>query len=448
MRRRRGIALAVVMSLVVVMVLIAIAVGSDGIATLNQAGALQLSNQSVYAAEAGLAAAFREIVMGNSWTGYSDVAYGRESRYSVVSTVGPAGAAGGHPAIPAGMAYLLATGTTRGRYPRRVGVLIKGTGAPAPAGGGYAVSAGGRIDAQGNSTLAGSLKASDDVHSQGSFKLIPFQGSGRVASGADIDLANNTSRDPSQELRARQTISIGPGTLAPNPTKLIFPGDSTPASAPWINDGRFTNLLNPSETGEILPNPDPATLLGLTSYTIDPLTGLYPIDPARTDVVQHTETDGSGLNLNGKIHFYLNGFSISGSNAVSGSGTIVVGDGKDIQIQGNQTVNANLIALRFPAQMPSGGNPTIDIQGNAKINGMILAHQNVKIQGNFDLNGMIIAYKGNVQMQGNKHISYDAAGFGLPGLGSWQAAATPTAGPSTCGIPAGQPLKVISWQRL
>lgn len=454
MRRRRGIALAVVMSLIVIMVLIALAVGSSGIATLNQAGSLQLSNQSVYAAEAGLASAFREIVMGNAFGGYSNVAYGRESRYWVVATPGPAPAAADHPAVPAGMAYLLATGTTRGRYSRRVGVLITGTGVPAAAGGGgYAISAGGRVDAQGNSTISGSIKASADVHTQGNFKLIPFQGNGRIASGEDIDLANATRRDPSQELRARQTISIGPSSLGLDPTRLIFPGDGTPASAPWIADGvHYTNVLGPSEVGEILPNPDPATLLGLAvdaggNYYTD-ASGLYVLATPRPDVVQHLETDGAGLNLGNKIHFYINGFTISGSNAVSGQGTIVVGDGKDIHIQGNQTLNANLIALRWKNQLPSGGNPSIDIQGNVDVNGMILAHQNVDIQGNFTLHGMVIAYNGDVHMQGNKRVTYDASGFSLPGLGSWQAPATPPSGPGTLGIVAGQPLKIVSWQRL
>lgn len=455
MRRRRGIALAVVMSLIVILVLIAIAVGTSGIATLNQAGTLQLSNQSVYAAEAGLAAAFREIVMGNSWSGYSNVPYGRESRYWVVPTIGPAAAAPDHPAIPSGMAYLLATGTTRGKFSRRVGVLITGTGAPAAAGGGgYAVASGGRVDVQGNSAISGSIKASDDVRGGGNFKVIPFQGSGRIASSADIDLPHNTFRDPSQELRATGTISVG-GTLGLDPVKLIFPGDATPASAPWIADGlHFTNTLNPGDVGEVLPNPDPHVLLGLTddtlggyvADTVDP--SLYLMDATRTDVVQHAETDGSGLNLNNQIHFYPHGFSISGNNAVTGKGTIVVGGGQSIHIQGNQTVNANLIALRWPNQLPSSGNPSIDIQGNSDINGMIWAGQDVHIQGNFTGKGMVIAYKGDVHMQGNKHLTYDAGGFSLPGLGSWQAPLTPPTGPGTLGIVAGQPLKIVSWQRL
>lgn len=455
MRRRRGFALAVVMSLIVILVLIALAVGSTGIATLNQAGTRHLSMQSVYAAEAGLGSAFREIVQGNAWTGYTDVAYGRESRYTVVATAGPAAAGPSHPAIPAATVYLLATGTTRGRYARRVGVLLAGSGAPGAAGGGYALAGGARIREQGNGTVAGSIKASGDVRTQGSFKIIPFQGSGRIAAGGRMELANNTRRDPSQELRARDTISIGPGNMAMDPVRLIFPGDTTPASAPWIADGsRFSNTLNPGDIGEVLPNPNPELLLGLLpdgagGYLpdgVDP--SLYQIDPARTDVVQHSEVDGAGLNLNNQIHFYPNGFSLSGNANVAGTGTIVVGNGKDIQIQGNHTLNANLIALRWPSQMPSSGNPSIDIGGNVDINGMILAHEKISVSGNFRLKGMLIAYHGDLELQGNKRISYDAAGFGLPGLQSWQATSTPPSGPGTLGIAPGQPLKILSWQRL
>ena len=454
MRRRRGLALAVVMSLIVILVLIAIAVGTSGIATLNQVGAQHLSTQSVYAAEAGLNAAFREIVQGNSWTGYSNVSYGRESSYSVVATPGPAAATTDHPALPAGTVYLLATGVTRKHYQRRVGVLISGTGSAAAASaGGYALAGGARVEQQGNGTISGSIKASGEVRAQGSFKIIPYQGSGRIAAGGDIDLANNTRRDPSQELRARQTISIGPGTQPLDPVRLIFPGDTTPASAPWIADYRTTNTLNAGDVGEVLPNPDPVELLGLvrlgSDYQLDPAdNSLYRIDPPRPDVIQHTETDGTGLNLDNKIHFYRNGFSISGNGAVTGTGTIVVGNGNSIHIQGNHNLNANLIALRWTGQQPSGGNPSIDIGGNVQVNGMILAHERVDIQGNFDLKGMIIAYHGDIRMQGNKHVTYDAAGFSLRGLESWRAPLTPPTGPGTLGILPGQPIKVLSWQRL
>ena len=440
------------MSLVTILILIAIAVATTGIATLNQAGARNLSYQSVYAAEAGLAAAFREIVQGNTWTGYSNRPYGKESRYWVQATAGPAGATADRPAIPGGTVYLLATATTRGGFSRRVGVLLAGTGSAAVSASGYAISSGGRIDQQGGGTISGSLKSSQDIRMQGGIKVIPFQGSGRLVATQDIDIGNGIKRDPSQELRAGQQISIGPGNEAPDPARLIFPNDGTAASAPWVADGRTENLLNAGEIGEVLPNPSPVSLLGLVAigsdFEIDTATGLYTIDAARTDVVQHSETTVSSLDLAGKIHFFPNGFEISGNNAVTGTGTIVTGNGKSIEISGNQDLNANLLALRWPSQLPSGGNPRIRIQGNSRVTGLILAGQDVDIQGNFTLNGMIVAYNGDVHIQGNRRITYNPSGLTLPGLQSWLSPLTPPSGPGTLGIVPGQPIQILSWQRL
>ena len=446
----------VVMSLIVILILIAMAVASTGIATLNLAGSNLLSHQSTYAAEAGLAAAFREIIQGNSWTSYSNVAYGRESRYSVESIVGPSSVAG-QPDVPAGMVYLLATATTRGGHQRRVGVLIAGAGSAPASAYGYAVSTGANIHMQGGGTVAGSLKSSQDLQMQGGIKVVPFQGSGRMLSGQKIDIGNGIKRDPSQDLRARQTISIGPGSEPTDPVRLIFPNDTTPDSAPFIADGRFTNTLNVGEVGEILPNPDPAVLLGLTSdgagnYTLDPLTGTYQMDATRTDVVLHTETDISSpasLDLAGKIHFFPNGIKFSGNGAITGQGTIVSGEGNGIEVSGNHNLQANLLALRWPVQMPSGGNPSIKIQGNTDLKGLILAHETVDAGNNFKLTGMIVAYHGNFESQGNRRITFDSGGLTLPGLQSWQA--PPPGGPvgsGTLGITPGQPIKIISWQRL
>lgn len=449
--KRKAMAMPVVMSLIVIMILIALAVASDGIATLNLAGSNYLSQQSVYAAEAGLAAAFREIIQGNAWTGYTNVAYGRESRYSVVSITGPSSGPG-QPTVPANMVYLLATGSTRGGNVRRVGVLIAGSGAPGAAStGGYAIQAGDRVRLQGGGTIAGSIKASSELRMQGGIKVVPFQGNGRLVAGQNIDISNGIKRDPSQEMRAQGTIN---GSSAPDPVRLIFPNDTTPSSAPFINDGRFTNTLAAGETSEILPNPDPAVLLGLTpdgagDYVKNIATGQYTVDTTR--VVLHTETSISSpstLALNGQIHFFPNGIQFQGNSSVTGQGTIVAGAGNGISIQGNHSFQANLLALRWPAQMPNSGNPTISIQGNTNITGLILAHEDIDVQGNFSLKGMAVAYGGRFDGQGNRNISFDASGLTLPGLQSWQTPPGPPVGGGTLGITPGQPLNIISWQRL
>jgi len=317
---------------------------------------------------------------------------------------------------------------------------------------------------QGGGTVAGSLKSNQDLQLQGGIKVVPYQGSGRMLSGEDIDIGNGIKRDPSQDLRARQQISIGSGNEPTNPVKLIFPNDATPDSAPFIADGRFTNTLNAAEVGEILPNPDPAVLLGLTpippppavatDYAKDGLGNYTTTRPA--DVVIHSETETSisspaSLDLAGKIHLFPGGISFSGNSAVTGPGTIVAGAGKGISIQGNQNLEANLLALRWPGQMPSGGNPSITIQGNTDIKGLILAHEDVDVQGNFHLTGMIVAYRpngGDFDGQGNRRITFDSSGLALPGLESWQAPPAGPVGGGTLGITPGQPLKVLSWQRL
>lgn len=458
-RRLRGLAIPVVLSLIVILVLIAMAVASTGIATLNMAGAHHLSQQSVFAAEAGLNAAFREIIQGNAWTSYSNVAYGKESRYWVDSFVGPAPANGQHPQIPNNTVYLLATGNTRGKFQRQVGVLIAGAGSVAATSYGYALSSGGTIDMQGGGSISGSLKSSGDIRLQGGIKIIPYQGSGRLLSGEDIDINPGIKKDPSQDMRARQTISGGA-----DPARLIFPNDTTPASLPFINDGRFTNVLNAAEVGEILPNPNPVDLLGLVDDgaggyvqppVINPNLSGYEIAAARTssDVVPHDPTETviqspASLNLGGKIHFFPNGIKFDGNNVLTGPGTVVVGAGSGIEIDGNQNVVANFIALRWPNQMPSGGNPSIKIQGNIDIKGLILAHENVEIQGNFHLTGMLVAYHGKIDGQGNRRITFDSSGLNLPGLQSWLTPAGPPTGPGTLGITPGQPIKVLSWQRL
>lgn len=456
-KRRAGMALAVVLSLITLVVLIALSVATTGVATLNLTGANQFSQQSVYAAEAGLNAAFREIIQGTGWTGYSDVAFGEQSRYSVVAEVGPKPASGSRPQIPANSVYLLATGTTRKKYPRQVAVLVRGTGTSQPAGRfPYAIAAGGKVEMQGGGAIAGSIKASEDVRLQGGIRVMPFQGNGRLLAGEDIELGNGIKRDVSQDMRARDEIKIGPRTASADPGLQIYPEDTTPDSAPFIADGRFTNTLSTGELGEVLPNPDPTRLLGLLpdgsgGYQVD-AAGAYLIDPARTDVVQHAETTSAGFDLAGKIHFFPNGVKFSGNTNFGGRGSIVSGGGNGIEFQGNTgPAIMNVLALRWPNQSPSSGNPTIKFGGNTDLQGLVFAHEDVDIGGNFKLLGMIVAYRpngGNVDGGGSRRITYSAAGLNLPGLESWLVPPSPSSGSPTLGINPGETLEVVWWHRL
>jgi hypothetical protein len=457
MRERRGLALAVVLSLIVIMILVVLSVASSGIATLNLANGQHLARQSVAACEAGLASAVREIMDGTGWSGYSDVPYGRESRYWVTATVGPSSGPG-QPTVPAGCAYLLARATTRGKYSRQVGILVTGsgtTGASRSSSFPYAIASGSDVDLRGSGTIAGSVKASADLESQGSTKIVPYLGNGRLLAGGEIDLQGSTRRDPSQDMRARGDIN---GSSTPDPSRLIFPNDGTPDSAPFIADYRFTNTLNAAEVGDVLPNPNPETLLGIrtdiaTGAYMPDGAGGYFIDPAyAATVVQHLETDISSpanLDLDGKIHFFPNGLRIQGSSVVNGQGTIVVGNGNELEIQGSQTIRANLLALRWPSQYASnGGNPRIRIQGSSRITGLILAHDRVEIQGSSNVDGIIVAYRDEFRGQGSRTVTYNPSGFLLPGFETWLVPSPPVVGPGTLGFAPGQPLRVLSWQRL
>lgn len=454
-------ALAVVLSLVTLLILIALSVATTGIATLNLTGANQRSEQSLYAAEAGLAAAFREIIAGTAgWTGYSEVAYG-ECTYSVEATPGPQPATSARPAVPAGMVYLLATGKSRGAYPRRVAVLVAGGPAAQPASAfPYAVAAVGRIEMQGAGMVGGSVKATGDIRMQGATRILPVGGDGRVLSSSSIEFQGAVRRDPSQDMRARNEIRLQNRTVTADPVQQLFPNDSTAASAPFIADGRFTNTLSSGEIGDVLPNPDPQALLGLTSdgaggYLLDG-SGNYVIDPTRgANVVVHTETSYGGntnFDLGGKIHWFQNGVRFSGNTDFIGTGTIVATGGNGVEFGGNVggsggPAQLSVLALRLSGQTNSN-NPRIDFQGNSNLQGLVLAHDRVETQGNFHLDGLSVSYSGDFRGQGNRHITFNSAALRLPGLETWLVPPGGASGPGTLGIPPGQPLKIVWWQRL
>ena len=228
-------------------------------------------------------------------------------------------------------------------------------------------------------------------------------------------------------------------------------------------------VCDQSRRPDALPNPDPVKLLGLTSdgaggYLLD-AAGNYTFDPLRSDVVLHPENDLPGLALGGKIHFFPNGIRIRGNNSIIGPGTIVTGGGNKMNIDGNQrTLQANLLALRWVAQPPDPedehddhhhphhhGHIHADVQLSGKINmtGLLLAHQQVEVDGDLDLKGMIISHD-RLDLADNRTgtMTFDSAGFTLPGLETWLSPAAGPLGPGTLGIPPGQTLTILSWQRL
>ncbi len=435
--KQRAIALPVVLSVLTLMLIIVSVVASSGIANLQQSRVDTFQKRSIYAAEAGIARSIRDIIGGG--TGNVSGSIGQSS-YRVRVTLGPSV---GPPQVPAGAAYLLSTATTGDRYERRVGVMIRGLqNGEATSSFPYTVAAGGTVDIQGGGRIGGSLKASGDLTVGGGIRITPVNGNGRVLSNGDIQLGNGVKVDSSQDIRAAQTVN--------QTGSNVFANDTTPATSAFIADGRFTNTLALGEVGEVLPNPDPVALLGLTEdglgdYVVDPLTGLYQIDAARTDVVLHPETLVGNLNLGGKIHFFPDGVTI---DTVSGEGTIVSGRGNPVTF--NRAIRGfpkvNVLALRWKSQMPALGNPSITFSnGRNEIAGLILAHENVSTQSNFNLNGLIVCYGGNFDSQGNRTINFNPSGMILPGFESWL---TGGIGGVGGGLGLNLPVVVISWQRL
>ncbi|MEW6279973.1 MAG: hypothetical protein AB1758_15190 [Candidatus Eremiobacterota bacterium] len=450
----RAIAIPTVLLVIALVVVIVVSVASVGLANLHLANVDTLSKQSLYAAEAGIARSIREIVRGNqAFAGFMDEPFGQQSTFSVQVVRGPD--PGFRPPVPDKFVYLLAVGETRGKHPRKVGVMLTFL-APGQASSAftYAIATGGRLDSSGGGQIVGSIKANEDLTIGGGIRLKPAGGEGRVLSAEDIQLGNGVKRDTAQDVRARDEIRIGNRTQTTDYANQIFPSDNTPASAPFIADGRFTNSLNTGEVGEVLPNPDPVALLGLTSdgaggYQIDSTTGLYVMDPNRPDVVQHPETDiGGTFDLAGKIHFFPNGVRFQGD--LSGRGTIVAGAGNGVEFnRALRDQEVNILALRWPRQQPGGGNPSIKFaNGPNSIRGLVLAHEDVEARSNFSLTGMIVCYRpggGDFDNQGgNRDIRYDPTGLLLPGLETWLVPGS--GGNAPPGDP--QPVVVVSWQRL
>lgn len=417
------------------MLVIITTVAKQGIGALNQAKANQYSKQSLFTAEAGAADALRMLIEDPTWVGpLASASLGDGSVYSAEVTNNLAGpgvmTASNGTQVPAGFAYILATGSRAdGNYSRKVGILVSAGSTSAL---GFAIGAGGGIDMQGSKTIEGSIKSSGDLRLQGSTSIRPLNGAGRLLTAGDLRTQGSVTMDQAQDARARGAVQTTPAISGP--PALVQGADTSPSTLPFIADGRTTNALVGAEQGQVLPNPDQSAL----------------INDANPAFVRHpvTETSLSSLNLNNRIHYFPGGISFQGSNAVTGPGTIVAGDGNSIEFQGSTgNLQANLIALRRPDQFPSGGDPSIRFQGSSNVTGLIYAHEDVDIQGSTTINGLVIAYHagaGDITIQGSTQVTLDSSVLaGIPGFEPWA---------NGFGGSGGQPVgsgavSVYSWER-
>lgn len=422
----RGITLTIVMLVITLMIVIVSLVVRQGMGSLHQAKLTTASKQALFIAEAGAADAFRQLVENPAWVGpLSETEMEGGGTYWAVVTNNLAGGseatAPNGAKVPPGFAYILASGRPSPQgITRQVGVLVSPGSVSSLS---MVIGVGGQVRMQGSKDVDGSLKANGNIDFQGSTDINPVNGGGRVLSSGNVSFQGSSAMDETQDVRARGSISASPAIGGP--PYLVQSNDTSESSLPFIVDYRLTNALSTGEQGYVLPNPDPALLLA--------------------GAVVHLETTvGGNFDTGGLVHHFPNGLSFTGSSDVTGGGTIVVTGGNSLTFQGSSDIDANLIALRDPAQYPNGGNPSITFQGSARVQGLIYAHQNVEFQGSSDAQGLIIAYLGDLDTQGSTDVRLDATVLGdVVGFEAWSGGFG-----GEGGIPSGSgPINVRSWER-
>lgn len=420
--RPRGIAMAVVLLTLSMAAVIVVAIGTLGVQHLNAANAAFHTRSSLYAAEAGVAAAMAELSANNRWTaGFGDTSFNRvdDVRYSVRVTNNLRGttaltAPDGTP-VPIGRAYVVSTGTCLGgRYSRRVAVMLR-----MPPDFEYAIASGGEIDFQANTVIAGSVKASGDVANSSVLTINPVSGKGRLLAGGSLSNSSLTV-DPSQDVRARGHISnVG----AIGPTTLIEQSDTTDDTSPFLADGRTYNSSASGE--EVLPNPDVSRLLAAGSYT----------DHAGTTTVSGT------FDLDDGIHYFPDGVTFRASSNIRGSGTIVVGNGNSAIFEGSvgtagSPATFNVVAL--DGDDGQTGGSLIRFEAATFLRGLVYSHGSIESRAAFRLEGSAIAYgDGEFSHTGaSARITRAPIPTSLPGFESW----------FDTGLD--RPVVQVSWQRL
>ncbi|MBI3924640.1 MAG: hypothetical protein HY319_03795 [Armatimonadetes bacterium] len=131
-RSAKGLALAIVLLLIPIVLVLGLGLATSGIGNLNSADAARYSKMAVFAAEAGISRAIRELTEDSAWSaGFTDIAMvNSATTYSVVVTNNSSGAdfvtAPNGARVPPGTIYLLSTGTGRdGAARREVAVLLR-----------------------------------------------------------------------------------------------------------------------------------------------------------------------------------------------------------------------------------------------------------------------------------------------------------------------------------
>jgi hypothetical protein len=451
-RQSRGIALVLVLSVLVLLLIITLSVSTRGIGTLSQVKGLGASYRSVGAAEAAVSVGLNAIVTDRTFAvGFAEQKYVEDTLYGLEVVNNSLGgttvltASNGMQVKP-GYVYLLGSGQRGdGAFKRQAAALIKPTtGSSLP----FALGAGGGIILKQHTTIKGSLKSSGDIDLRSQTDVQPLNGSGRLLSGGSIDTKGPTHMDASQDARAAG--KVGHNLRG---TENVVENDTSADTKAFINDGRTTGELQPGEEGTVLPYPDFKQLLEVGA---DGLPG--------ANIAQHAETSFSGqLDLNGQTHFFPNGVTFTSGADITGTGTLVVGNGNSVLFQcplgdgsdadddskgncGNKGTTNPPLKMNVLALFPDNGGkpdlatgtPDITFDGYTNIEGLVLAGHSVKTDRKARITGQIIAYKGDIvgEMRDIFTMMPEVMG-GVTGLGGFATGADTPSGPVT----------VLSWQR-
>ncbi len=447
--------MVLVLSVLVLLLIITLTVSTRGIGTLSQVKGLGASYRSVDAAEAAVAVGLCGLVNDRGFAaGFSGQHYVEGTLYGLEVVNNNLGgtavltASNGMQVKP-GFVYLLGSGERGdGAYQRKAAALVKSTaGSTSP----FALGAGGAITLKQHSTIKGSLKASGDINLRAQTNVQPQAGNGRLLSGGSIDTKGPTHLDSSQDARAAGRVGHNV-----RGTDNVVENDTSPDTRPFLNDGRTDGTLQPGEEGRtVLPYPDVAQLLELG-----------PDGQPGPAVAQHPETTfGGPLDLNSQTHYFPNGVTFTSSADLTGTGTVVVGNGNAVRFEcalggesgcdddqdgggngnpgtSNPPLKINVLAL-FPDNSGkpdlSTGTPDITFAGYTNIEGLVLAGHTIRTDRNARIKGQVIAYTGDIL--GEKRNVFTllpevvATVAGLAGFSVGAAAS------------GSSPVTVLSWQR-
>ena len=417
-RRNRGSALAILLLVLALLLVFLVAVVAVGARHSRMIQGNLASVAAVQSAESAIQAGLLELKNNADWNaGFDNVSLGGEQdqRYSLSVTNNRMGAGTitgpGGVSVPAGMIYLLATGTAQnGQYPRQVAVFLRR--GPLFS---YAIASGGEVHLNAAGIVSGTVKSNGDLSVDAMVTIVPVNGEGDLLTSGNLTVKAQAQMDPGpgQDARARGTIT---GSDKIKGASNIVANDTSAATAPFIVDGRLTN--DPPAGQEVMPNPNPTTLLA--------------------DAVVHTGPttySGTDLNLNGQVHYFPDGVTFGGGSNIIGEGTIVVGNGNAATF--NTPLNNTFNVVALDGQNGTVGSAAIYFNRATTLTGLVFCQGSIYSSSSFNVTGRVIAYGSGEFVGSGAHISGTMDRFTCPGFEAFFGGG---GGPSNTDI--------SSWQRL